>query len=175
MSRSIPQRNAAVLFTALLFLGAMGVQEARGQQSGAQGQQGQSSGAQKQQGTGTQAGAPSSSSKSGTGAQSPVAGVIPLGVTKIEADIVTPGYRASKLIKQDVFNDQNQKIGKIEDLVIAPDGTLSVAVVDVGGFLGIAKHRVAIPVKQFTQMHPKVVLPGANKDALKKLPEFVPA
>jgi hypothetical protein len=30
-------------------------------------------------------------------------------------------------------------------------------------------------VKQFTQMHPKVVLPGATKDALKKLPEFVPA
>jgi hypothetical protein len=45
----------------------------------------------------------------------------------------------------------------------------------VGGFVGIAKHRVAIPVKQFTQIHPKVVLPGASKEALKKLPEFVPA
>jgi hypothetical protein len=59
--------------------------------------------------------------------------------------------------------------------VIAPDGSLSVAVIDVGGFLGIGKHRVAIPVKQFTQIHPKAVLPGATKEALKSLPEFIPA
>jgi sporulation protein YlmC with PRC-barrel domain len=105
----------------------------------------------------------------------PVAGVIPLGVTVIETDIITPGMRASKLIHQDVYNDKGQKIGKIGDLVISPDGALSVAVIDVGGFLGVAKHRVAIPVKQFTQIAPKVVLPGADKDALKALPEFVPA
>jgi sporulation protein YlmC with PRC-barrel domain len=113
--------------------------------------------------------------KASTAPSTPVAGMIPLGVTKIESDLVTPGYRASKLIKQEVYNDQNQKIGKIEDLVIAPDGTLSVAVIDVGGFAGIGKHRVAIPVKQFTQMHPKIVLPSATKEALKALPEFIPA
>jgi sporulation protein YlmC with PRC-barrel domain len=105
----------------------------------------------------------------------PIAGVIPLGVTRVEADLVAPGYRASKLMKQRVYNEAGQKIGEVEDLVIAPDGSLSVAVVEVGGFLGIGKHKVAIPVKQFTQMHPKVVLPGANKEALKKLPEFIPA
>jgi sporulation protein YlmC with PRC-barrel domain len=114
-------------------------------------------------------------SKTAAANPAPVAGVIPLGVTRIEADLVAPGMRASRLIKQDVYNDQNRKIGKVEDLVIAPDGSLSVAVIDVGGFLGIGKHRVAIPVKQFTQITPKVVLPGADKDALKKLPEFIPA
>jgi hypothetical protein len=44
----------------------------------------------------------------------------------------------------------------------------------VGGFVGIGKHRVAIPVKQFKEVHPKVVLPGATKEALKNLPDFVP-
>jgi sporulation protein YlmC with PRC-barrel domain len=104
----------------------------------------------------------------------PIAGVIPLGVTKIEADLVTPGMRASKLMGQEVYNDEGKKIGKIGDLVLAPDGSLSVAVIDVGGFVGIGKHRVAIPVKQFKEIHPKVVLPGATKEALKALPEFVP-
>jgi sporulation protein YlmC with PRC-barrel domain len=118
---------------------------------------------------------PANTSKTAAANPAPVAGVIPLGVTRIEADLVAPGLRASKIIKQDVYNDQNRKIGKVEDLVIAPDGSLSVAVIDVGGFLGIGKHRVAIPVKQFTQITPKVVLPGADKDALKKLPEFIPA
>src|SRR5258706_14250102 len=77
-------------------------------------------------------------------------------------------------MNSDVYNDAGQKIGKIGDLVISPSGEVSVAVIDVGGFIGLAKHRVAIPVKQFTQMHPNVVLPGANKEALKELPELVP-
>ncbi|SRR5258706_9080562 len=104
----------------------------------------------------------------------PIAGVIPLGVTVTEAGLLTSGHRATKLMNAEVYNDTGQKIGKIGDLVIAPSGELSVAVVDVGGFIGISKHRVAIPVKQFTQMHPKVILPGATKEALKGLPEFVP-
>lgn len=104
-----------------------------------------------------------------------VAGVslTPLGITLEQKAIIAPGYRASKLVKADVYNDKGEKIGKIGDLVVAPDGTLSVAVVDVSGFLGMKKHHVAIPVKQFSEVSPKkVVLPGATKDALKQLPEF---
>ena len=106
-------------------------------------------------------------------AEAPVAGRLPLGVTVVEADLVATGWRASKLMRSEVFNDQNQKIGKVDDMVVAPDGSLSLAVIDVGGFLGIASHKVAIPVRQFKQMHPKVVLPRASKEELKKLPEFI--
>jgi sporulation protein YlmC with PRC-barrel domain len=119
---------------------------------------------------------PPTKSAAASSSAAPVAGVIPLGVTRIEADLIAPGLRASKLLKQRVFNEAGQKVGEIEDLVVAPDGTLSAAVVEVGGFLGLpSRHKVAIPVKQFTQLHPKVVLPGATKEALKRLPEFVPA
>jgi sporulation protein YlmC with PRC-barrel domain len=156
MNRSVIQKPGMYLFCTALLFGA-----ALGQQSLAQ------------QPTSTNKAAAAAPSKSAP--TTPVAGVIPLGVTQIETDIVTPGMRASKLLRQDVYNDKNQKIGKIGDLIISPDGSLSVAVIDVGGFLGIAKHRVAIPVKQFTQVTPKIVLPGATKDALKNLPEFVPA
>ena len=105
-------------------------------------------------------------------ANAPVAGVVKLGVTVTETEVVAAGYRAKKLIGATVYNDQNEKVGKIEDMIIAPDGKLSVAVVDVGGFLGLGAHRVAIPVEQFTQIEPKIVLPGASKQALKGLPEF---
>jgi sporulation protein YlmC with PRC-barrel domain len=105
-------------------------------------------------------------------ANAPVAGVVKLGVTVTETEVVAAGYRAKKLIGATVYNDQNEKVGKIEDMIIAPDGKLSVAVVDVGGFLGLGAHRVAIPVEQFTQIEPKIVLPGATKQALKGLPEF---
>ena len=105
-------------------------------------------------------------------ANAPVAGAVKLGVTVAETDLIAAGYRAKKLIGATVYNDQNEKVGKIDDMIIAPDGKLSVAVVDVGGFLGLGAHRVAIPVEQFTQIEPKIVLPGATKQALKGLPEF---
>jgi len=105
-------------------------------------------------------------------ANAPVAGAVKLGVTVAETELVAAGYRAKKLIGATVYNDQNEKVGKIDDMIIAPDGKLSVAVVDVGGFLGLGAHRVAIPVEQFTQIEPKIVLPGATKQALKGLPEF---
>ena len=102
----------------------------------------------------------------------PVAGSVVLGVAVEESRAIALGYRASKLLGATVYNDKDQKIGKIGDLIVKPDGTLSFAIVDVGGFLGLKKHQVAIPVSQFSSVHPKTVLPGATKEALKKLPEF---
>jgi sporulation protein YlmC with PRC-barrel domain len=109
---------------------------------------------------------------SASGATAPIAGRAVLGVTVAETQLIATGYRASKLLHQDVYNDKNEKIGKVDDLIVTPDGTLSIAVIDVGGFLGLAKHRVAIPVRQFAHVAPKAVLPGATKDQLKALPKF---
>ncbi|MFM0049334.1 PRC-barrel domain-containing protein [Caballeronia grimmiae] len=107
-----------------------------------------------------------------TAQDAPIAGKATLGVTVTEAQLVATGWRASKLIHADVYNDKNEKIGRVDDLIVAPNGSLSVAIIDVGGFLGMAAHRVAIPIQQFKQIAPKAILVGANKDALKKLPEF---
>jgi len=49
---------------------------------------------------------------------------------------------------------------------------VSYAIVGTGGFLGLAKHDVAIPVSQFKLVDKKLVLPGATKEALKAIPEF---
>lgn len=102
----------------------------------------------------------------------PVAGTAVLGVAVTESIAVAVGYRASKFLGATVYNDEGEKIGRIGDLIIKADGKLSYAIVDVGGFLGIGQHQVAIPVGQFTAVKPKIVLPGATKDALKALPEF---
>jgi sporulation protein YlmC with PRC-barrel domain len=102
----------------------------------------------------------------------PIAGTVTLGVAVEQVDIVANGWRASKLLHASVYNDSNQKIGKVGDLIVAPDGSLSVAIIDVGGFLGMGKHHIAIPVSQFSQITPKIILPGATKDTLKQLPEF---
>ncbi|PZQ77829.1 MAG: photosystem reaction center subunit H [Variovorax paradoxus] len=102
----------------------------------------------------------------------PVAAKAVIGVTVAETQLLATGYRATKLLKQDVYNDKGEKIGTVDDLVVSADGTLSTAIVNVGGFLGLGKHLVAIPVKQFASIAPKAVLPKASKVELKALPKF---
>jgi sporulation protein YlmC with PRC-barrel domain len=125
---------------------------------------------------GQAASAPAASAKGASAAASgpavPVAARAVIGVTIAETQLLATGYRASKLLHQDVYNDKGEKIGKVDDLVLSPDGTLSTAIVNVGGFLGVGKHLVAIPVKQFAHVAPKAVLPKASKDQLRSLPKF---
>jgi sporulation protein YlmC with PRC-barrel domain len=102
----------------------------------------------------------------------PVAGKTVLGVASVEMDAVAIGYRASKLIGASVYNDKDERIGKVGDVIVKPDGAVSFAIVDVGGFLGLGKRHVAIPVGQFSGVKPRVVLPGATKEALEELPAF---
>jgi sporulation protein YlmC with PRC-barrel domain len=105
--------------------------------------------------------------------EAPVAGVQPLELTVEAKALVLQGWRASKLIGATVYNDKDERIGKIEDMIVSPDGKVSVAVIDVGGFLGIGQHRVAIPADRFTDIKAKkLVLPKATKESLKALPEF---
>jgi len=117
----------------------------------------------------------SQSGQAGSGAtrDAPVAGVMPLGIKVEETGVILQGWRASKLIGASVYNDQDQKIGKIEEMIVGPDGKVAAAIVEVGGFIGLGKHRVAIPTEQFTDIKAKkLVLPNASKEALKALPEF---
>lgn len=107
------------------------------------------------------------------GAGAPVAGRSTLGVTVEQMNVVVAGWSAKKaILGKNVYNDQNQKVGKIDDIVVAPDNSISVAVVGAGGFLGMGKHDVAIPMSQLQSQNDRFVLPGATKDALKALPAF---
>lgn len=102
-----------------------------------------------------------------------VAGVAPLGVTVTSMNAVVLGWSAKKaVLGKVVMNDQKQKIGKIDDIIITPDNSVSFAIIGTGGFLGLGKHDVAIPMNQLTNVNNDFVLPGATKDALKALPAF---
>jgi sporulation protein YlmC with PRC-barrel domain len=109
----------------------------------------------------------------------PVAGRAPLGVTVIELEAVVVGWSVERdLLGKTVVNDKNDKIGKIDDLIISPskDGSTpaaSFAIIGVGGFLGIGKRDVAIPIEQIKLSQKQLTLPGATKDALKAMPPFV--
>jgi sporulation protein YlmC with PRC-barrel domain len=110
-------------------------------------------------------------SSQSVGAQS--AGSSTIGVSTEEVKLVARGWSAKKKIMgKPVYNDQNQKIGTVDDLIITPDKSVSYAIIGVGGFLGIGKHDVAIPANQLKEEHGKLILPGATKETLKAMPKF---
>ena len=47
-----------------------------------------------------------------------------------------------------------------------------IAVIGAGGFVGIGRHDVAIPVTQIQDRAGKLFFPGATQDSLKAMPEF---
>jgi len=95
-----------------------------------------------------------------------------LGPTAAETGLILYGWRVSKLRGADVYNDANEKIGDIDDIIIAKDGTLTFAIVNVGGFLGYGDYKVAVLVHRFSRIVPKAILPGATREKLRKLPRF---
>jgi hypothetical protein len=57
---------------------------------------------------------------------------------------VASQWRASKLIGLNVYNGANEKIGDINEIILAPGGKVAGVVVGVGGFLGMGEHDVML-------------------------------
>lgn len=93
-------------------------------------------------------------------------------LAKVDVQKLTAGYRASKIVGSSVTNDTQENIGKVDDLLVSPDGKNPFVVLSIGGFLGMGTHLVAIPFDSLKLVENKVVLPGGTKDGLRMLPEF---
>src|SRR5580704_13609357 len=85
--------------------------------------------------------------------------------------------RASKVIGSAVYNDHDEKVGSIDDLLIGKDGSMK-AVLSVGGFLGMGTKYVEVPYSELTfgntqkDSDNRVVLRGATKESLKTQPAY---
>lgn len=100
-----------------------------------------------------------------------VAGSTVVGISIAEAREVASGWSAKRqILGQPVFNDKDERVGSIDDIIVAPDKAVSYAIINAGGFIGLTKHDVAIPVSQLKLVDNKLILAGASKDALRASP-----
>lgn len=108
-----------------------------------------------------------------TNSPAQVAGSTLIGVSVAEMRDVSMGWSAKRtILGQPVFNEKGERVGSIDDIIIAPDKAVSYAIINAGGFTGLTKHDVAIPVSQLKLVDNKLVLAGATKEALKASPPF---
>jgi len=91
------------------------------------------------------------------------------------SSLSTMHWLASDIYKADVYDNAEDKIGVVTDLVMDNSGNVTTAVVGVGGFLGVGEKNVAVPFKDL-----KVVTRGdkdwlvlnQTKQELKMAPAF---
>jgi sporulation protein YlmC with PRC-barrel domain len=95
----------------------------------------------------------------------------PVVLAIVDVKLVALGYRISELIGKPIYNPQGQKIGHVDDFVIQRDRVL-MTIINVGGFLGIGGRLVAVPYSSLRMTRKGMVLPGATKRTVGKLPAF---
>jgi len=96
-------------------------------------------------------------------------------ITRIDPAGLVQAHRATKVIGASVVNEQNEKVGSVDDLLIQTDGNNRVvfAVISVGGFLGVGGKNIAVPYSNLgAQDETHMVLRGATKEQIQALPEF---
>lgn len=97
------------------------------------------------------------------------------GGGELLTSVPTSAMTVTDWYKQDVYDQKNNKIGEIMDVLVNRSGQVDAAIVGVGGFLGAGEKDVAVKfdsIKQ-TKKNDKIYLTmDTTKDALKKAPGF---
>lgn len=82
------------------------------------------------------------------------------------------------LIGARVYDNQDEWIGEVSELVVTTEGEISEIVMDIGGFLGMGEKRVALPLDGVTFMQGAeddtalLVRADMSEDALESAPEW---
>ena len=95
-----------------------------------------------------------------------------LSLMKVDPTTLTTGYRTTKVVGSTVYNDANDSVGTIDDLIVTPNEKVPFAVLSIGGFLGMGTRLVVVPVSALEVKDKKMFLHDATKDSLKALPPF---
>jgi sporulation protein YlmC with PRC-barrel domain len=70
-------------------------------------------------------------------------------------------WRASKVVGLNVYNDNNESLGSINDLLTDKNGNIKAVVIGVGGFLGVGEHLVAVAFDKIKFVTEPIVYTGA--------------
>ena len=102
----------------------------------------------------------------------------PAAMTAGSAVMMRP--RLSQLIGGNVYNERNERVGEVDDIILAPPSALAspgsgpLAIIQVGGFLGMGGRLVTLPLGdlRWNAEREHLVMPGATRDGLGARPAF---
>jgi sporulation protein YlmC with PRC-barrel domain len=95
----------------------------------------------------------------------------PATANRADETIQPDQIRASKMIGSTVYDVQNRKIGKVQDLVLNRDGKIAAVVVDVGTFLGMGGKSVAVQLSDLKTDNNRLTL-DRTKEQLQQMANY---
>lgn len=78
------------------------------------------------------------------------------------------------LLNSDIYNEFDEKIGDLRDVILGADGKALYYVIGVGGFLGLGEHNVRVACEHIHHNTNHFMLKGYTKEQLKELPNTHP-
>ncbi len=93
-------------------------------------------------------------------------------VTAVPSDALS----ISTYYNEDVYDNQDNKIGDVNDILLDKDGRVSTVIIGVGGLLGVGEKDVAVPfsaLKVAEKDGDRYLVMNANKEALEKAPGYI--
>jgi sporulation protein YlmC with PRC-barrel domain len=96
----------------------------------------------------------------------------PAATTATDSSSYQGNWRTSKVVGLNVYNDNNESLGSINDLLMDKSGNIKAVVIGVGGFLGVGEHLVAVPLDKikFVDQPVAYAAAGAPKTATTNTP-----
>lgn len=89
--------------------------------------------------------------------------------------IPNEAYTVNNIYKQDVYDEKENKIGDVNDVLLDKDGRISAVIIGVGGFLGIGEKDVAVPftaLKMAEKDGDQYLVMNTTKEALESAPGY---
>jgi sporulation protein YlmC with PRC-barrel domain len=74
----------------------------------------------------------------------------------VEKMALKGNWRASKLMGLDVYNEANEKLGDVNEIILDKNGKVTAVVIGVGGFLGMGEHDIAVSMDKLKFMEEPV-------------------
>ena len=87
-----------------------------------------------------------------------------------KAPAATTTQKNDELMNKAIYSSDGKNLGSVAAVTRSSDGKVSDLTADIGGFLGIGSHRIALNSSQFTVGSDRIVL-SLTADQAKALPE----
>jgi hypothetical protein len=90
--------------------------------------------------------------------------------TSLTAQTAITAQEAEAWVGKPVYSSDGKRLGEVAAILRTADNKITELRADIGGFLGLGEHRIALPAAQFALQSDRVVL-DVTAEAAKELPK----
>jgi sporulation protein YlmC with PRC-barrel domain/ElaB/YqjD/DUF883 family membrane-anchored ribosome-binding protein len=104
----------------------------------------------------------------------PPVGSTTSGIATTDTRAIVVGWSTKMgLLGKTIFNENGQKVGAVVDLIVTRDNNTPYLIIGAGGFVGIGRHDVAVPISGVKEQGQRLIWAGAARENVKSMPHIM--